>query len=166
MHIKVKGIRCLFLPLKKDSKIYHHQKNTSTITFFLLQCFFFHCSNIQYDTSGFFAQFMSSTSSTVQSNLYHQILSLSVLLKISYENVCYAPFRRMKKLKKCKPPRKILPLSAAADVAWSLVITEVLLFSAGALLPSAFEVGSTCDVLSYKSHVVTTIPRNELHHIM
>lgn len=34
-------------------------------------CFsvFFHCSNIQYDTSGFFAQFMSSTSSTVQSNL-------------------------------------------------------------------------------------------------
>lgn len=62
----------------------------------------------------------------------------------------------------------MLPFSAAAGAAWSLVIAEVLLFSAGALLPSAFEVGSTCDVLkeSYKSQVVTTIPRNELHHIM
>lgn len=62
----------------------------------------------------------------------------------------------------------MLPLSAAAGVASSLVIPEVLFFSAGALLPSALEVGSTCNVLkeSYKFQVVTTIPRNELHHVI
>lgn len=165
MHIKVKGIRCLFLPLKKSIA-------KSIIIKKILPLLPFSCFSVFFFIVQIFSMILLDSlhnlclASTVQSNLYHQILSLSVLLKISYENVCYAPFRRMKKLKKCKPPRKMLPLSAAADVAQSLVITEVLLFSAGALLPSAFEVGSTCDVLSYKSHVVTTIPRNELHHIM
>lgn len=135
-------------PKKKQRKIYQHQNNTSTISIFVLLYLFIFVVQIfnmmRYVSMLYMIYVFLLLSKVIGIIKFCHFVSL---LKISNENICYAPFGRMKKLKKYKPPRKMLPPSAAAGVACSSVILEVLRFSSGALLPSASEVGSTCDML-------------------